>query len=185
MEVDMSFSPQSLLLLLVISGFHPALAQSTSEDKQAVESFKSYIQQHFASYKQNRRERVTMLGGGWVKEYFEPNSDSASIDVQKTTSLITPYTGKLDFQLVRHMTGFHKTREDAAADSSFVKTTIAIHHHTYAFQDGKWLPKVRQHESPGLENQLFRCDEVITQGPDAGEKDINGCLEEYDSPTEH
>jgi hypothetical protein len=164
---------------LVILAPALALAQSSSEDKQAVESFKSYVQQHLASYKQNRRERVTLLGGGWVREYFEPNLDSTSIDIQKTASLVSPYVGKVDFQLIRHITKFHKSRSEAEVDSAFVQETAVTHKHTYAYQDGKWVPKVRQHVS---EDELYPCDEVLTVGPDAGERDIYGCLEEYDAP---
>ena len=147
---------------------------------QVVESFTRYVQQHFASYEHNRRERTTKLGGGWVKEYFQPDQSSAGIDVQRTTSLVSPYVGTLEFKLVTHYTAFHKTRNEAEADSTFGNSKVVTHKHTYAYQDGKWVPKSRK--NVGYDGTLFDCDEVITVGDNAGERDINGCLEEHDNP---
>jgi hypothetical protein len=70
-------------------------AQSNDE-KKAVDSFKGHIQHHLDSYKKNRREHVIQLGGGWAKQYYEADVDSAEIDVQRTTSLLSPYTARLD-----------------------------------------------------------------------------------------
>jgi hypothetical protein len=155
-------------------------AQSNDE-KTTVDSFKGYVQRHFESYKTNRRERVTKLNAGWAKEYFEPDITSAEIDVQRTTSLISPYTGKLEFRIIRHFTAFHQSREEALADTAFPKTDVVSHIHNYAYQDGRWVPKVRQHWMGLFDGRrLYDCTEVITTGPDAGETDIIGCMEEYD-----
>ncbi len=35
-----------------------------------VKSFKDFLTNHFESYKTDRREQLSKLGGGWVKEYF-------------------------------------------------------------------------------------------------------------------
>ncbi len=96
------------------------------------------------------------------------------------TSLVSPYTATLDFRLIRHYTTFHKSRAEATTDSSFLKSDAVTHKHTYAYQDEKWMPKIRKYV--GYEGELYDCDEVITAGDNAGEHDIHGCLEEYDNP---
>jgi hypothetical protein len=160
-------------------------AQSNDE-KKVVDSFKNYVQHHLDSYKTNRREKVTLLGGGWVKEYYEADVNSAEFDVQRTTSLISPYTGRLEFRMIRRFTAFHKSREEAMADTDFPRTDITEHRHNYAYQDGRWIPKIRQHRAFGERarafgnNTWFDCAEVIETGANAGETDTNGCLEEYD-----
>src|SRR6267142_6935957 len=162
----------------VILGQGLALGQDASNDKQVVESFTAYVQRHLASYEHNRRERTTKLGGGWVREYFQPDQSSASIDVQKTASLVSPYIGTVEFQLVQHYTAFHKTRKDAEGDSAFVNSRAVTHKHSYAYQGGKWVPKTRKYVGY---SGTYDCDEGITVGDNAGERDLNGCLEEYDN----
>jgi hypothetical protein len=164
----------------VVLGNCLVLGQDTDNEKQIVESFTRYVQQHFASYETNRRERTSKLGGGWAKSYYRPDQRSASIDVQKTASLVSPYMGTLEFQLVRYYTAFHKTRPEAERDSAFVNSRAATHKHSYAYQNGVWVPKTRKHV--GYDGTLYDCDEVITFGENAGEHDINGCLEENDKP---
>ena len=73
---------QLFVAFLAIFGPCLALGQSDSNDKQVIESFSAYVQQHFASYEHNRRERTTLLGGGWAKAYYLPDQTSAGIDVQ-------------------------------------------------------------------------------------------------------
>lgn len=178
----------------------PDNAARSDDERKAVESFKGYVEHHFGSYKTNRRERVRLLGGGWVKQYFTADVNSAEIDVQRTTSLISPYTGKLEFRIIRHFTAFHQSREEAMTDAAFPQTSITSHRHNYAYQDGKWVPKIRQHRAFDESAQAvaawfnsvgdsasaqavaawFDCAEVIKAGPNAGETDIEGCLEEYD-----
>jgi hypothetical protein len=104
--------------------------------------------------------------------YFQPVQSSVSIDVERTTSLVSPYIGTLEFQMVEHYTAFHETREDAEADSAFVNSQVKTHKHSYAYQDGKWVPKTRKYVVNGL--GMFDCDEVITVGDDAGERDLYG-----------
>lgn len=162
----------------VILGNCLALGQDASSDKQVVESFKEYVQRHLASYESNRRERITKLGGGWVKMYFKPDLGSAAIDVQKTTSLVSPYIGTLEFQLVHYYTAFHTTRKEAEADFAFVNSKAITHKHSYAYQDGKWLPKTRKYTI--VDYGEWKCDEIDRDNP--GQQDPNGCLEEYDKP---
>jgi len=146
-----------------------ALGQDASNDKQVVESFKTYVQQHFASYEHNRRERTALLGQGWVKEYYQPDQSSASIDVERTSSLVSPFVGTSEFKMVEHYTEPHGTRKEAEADSTFVRTKVVMHTHIFAYQDGKWVPKSRKHEGYG---GTYDCDEVISVGENAGERDI-------------
>ncbi|MDP3831649.1 MAG: hypothetical protein Q8Q47_10290, partial [Ignavibacteriaceae bacterium] len=106
-----------------------------------------YLANHFESYNTDRREQLAELGGGWVKEYFEPETNY-KIDVQKTNSLITPFTGFCEFILTRYLTKFHSTKGDASNDNSFIKSDKRTHKHYYGFQEGIWLVTSRTNQDP-------------------------------------
>lgn len=141
-----------------------------------VTSFREYLARHLASYKTNNRQTVTLLGGGWVTEFYKPKDETA-IDVQTTNSLVSPYLAVGEFNLVRYRTAFHKTKEEAAADNNYVANDETKHRHTYAYQDGKWVPKTRQNYLAIL-NSWSDCNEVIKTGPNIGATNIHGCWEE-------
>ena len=165
-----------LLFLLSVFLLYPSQTVAQSEDQEALAAFKAYVSHHLTSYQQNRRQRVMMYSQGWVSEYFEPDPASASIDVEKTNSLVSPYTGSLDFRLIRHRTAFHASRQDAASDSNFVQQDSWVHKHTYAHQEKQWVPNTRESKPEKFTTaEWSRCDE----GKNA-QFDLRGCLEEYD-----
>jgi hypothetical protein len=173
----------SRLLMLLLSALllSPGPAVAQSEDQDALATFKAYVNHHLSSYKQNQREKVSKFGGGWANQYFEPDVLSASIDVEKTNSLVSPYTASLKFRMIRHRTALHDKKEDAANDSQFTNQDSWFHEHTYAYQDKQWVPKTRRCKPERFADANWsRCDEVIQGGDNAGAHDINGCLEEYD-----
>lgn len=153
-----------------------------------VQSFKEYIKNYFESYKSDKRERITKLGGGWVKECYEPDYDY-KIDVQKTNSLITPFMGICEFTLIRRITNFHKNLEDTESDSLFVKSDKRTHIHNYGFQERKWIVTSRKSQDPVLAelvnpitksatlNKWYDCNEVIKFGELKGTSNIHGCWE--------
>jgi hypothetical protein len=143
-------------------------ASAQCDDKQVVESFKENVNRYLEGYKANPRERVLHVSGGWVKEYYSSSIETAEIDVQKTSSLVSPYMGVLKVELVRHLTEFHKDRDGAINDNKFVKALPETHKHTYAYQDGKWIPKTRQHYVSILD-KWFDCEGT------------GGCFEEPDA----
>src|ERR1700684_3279901 len=132
-------------------------AQSDDE-KKVVNSFKGYVQHHLDSYKTNRRERIAEAqGGGWIKEYWEMDANSAEMDIQRTTSLLSPYTARLNFRLILYVTMVHQSREDASADTSFSQSPrVFLHRHNYSYQDDKWVPKIRQVRLDGS-NEWLDC----------------------------
>lgn len=144
----------TIMVLATSASVHITLAQSSSD---VVASFKKYVADYMNSYKTDRREMVRLLGGGWAKEYFEPLPD-AGIDVRKTDSLVSPYMGVVEFTLITRYTTFHKTRTEAEADNNFVQTRQTKHRHTYAYQDGSWVPKTRQNCLPMLD-EWYECNE--------------------------
>ena len=168
------------------------MAQDLKVEVDPVKSFKEYLTIHFESYKTDRRERLTKLSGGWVREYFEPD-DNYKIDVQKTNSLITPLIGFCEFTLTRHLTEFHLNEEDANKDSLFIKSDKRNHKHNYGFQDGKWVVTLRRSQQPEnvemtkLSKRLnlpsssldewYDCNEVIKFGELKGYTNMHGCWE--------
>lgn len=82
-------------------------------------------------------------------------------------------------------------RPDNLLAQAFARDVVDDHQqfqgiYNYANQDGKWVPKIRQYSAfrEGASARgvaaWFDCAEVIKTGPNAGENDIEGCLEEYD-----
>lgn len=175
-----------IVTLLVFCLSSICCAQEKTEDP--VKSFKIYLAKHFESYKSDSREQITKLGGGWVKEYYEPNLNY-KIDVQKTNSLITPFTGYCEFILIRHITDFHSSKEEASNDSIFTKSNERTHKHSYGFQEDKWVVTSRSNQDQELAkivNPLTKrssfdtwgdCNEVIKLGSQKGETNIFGCWE--------
>lgn len=176
-----------ILFFLLCSSIYTQQDESNSEID-PVKSFKEYLSDHFASYDKDKREQLSNLGGGWVKEYYEP-ADNYKIDVKKTNSLITPFTGFCEFTIIRHYTDFHQTMKDASKDSEFIKTDKLIHRHKYGFQEGKWVVTSRKHKDPELDkieeqfnwnsslDNWYDCDQIIKLGDNKGASDIFGCWE--------
>jgi len=152
--------------------------ENKSENIDPVKTFKEYVTNHLDSYKKDKRESVTLLGGGWVNEYYEPEN-AYKIDVQKTNSLVTPYTGYCEFTLVRHFSSFHKIKEDATIDTVFIKSDKTIHRHHYGFQDNKWIVTSREHKmiSSVMDYGWNDCNEIIQEGEQKGLTNIFGCWE--------
>lgn len=121
-----------------------------SEAEIVVKSFRQTTAEFIASYKTDKREHI--IGGpgkGWHKVKDEPGE--YSIDVRRTDSLVTPYTGILQFSLTGYATVDHPTREEAERDTAFVKDLGRVtHEHTYAFQEGQWVIKQRRHRREGM-----------------------------------
>jgi hypothetical protein len=112
--------------------------------------------------------------GGWAKWSFEPVGPP-NIDVRKSDSLISPYTGVCEFTLAKYYTALHKSAEEARADDKFVGEEESKHRHTYAFQDGHWVPTLRQYYYSVLD-KWYDCDECnVRTGEPFG--DIDGCWE--------
>jgi hypothetical protein len=146
-----------------------------SDQKTVVASFKEFITKHIASYKTNRRERVLKFGGGWAKRFIEAEADY-NIDIQTTTSLVSPYVGVCEFSLKEHLSMFHPNKNDALQDDKPATSTSTKHKHTYAYQDGKWVIKTRLHYSD-VSDKWLDCNEVIPEGENKGQSNIFGCWE--------
>lgn len=131
----------------------PAVAQS---DAEVVASFKTHLADYVSSFKTDRRDSVRETSGGWRHNYYEVN-DNYSIDLHRTSSLISPYEGTVEFQFVMHSTAFHQTRVEAEADSNFISSQTLRHRHTYAYQDGAWVLNLRE-EYLAILGQWFNCD---------------------------
>lgn len=165
---------ESSLALSLIGITTPAWAGFEQTDQDVVAAFKKYIADYMASYGSDKRELVAHLGGGWVNEQFQPAGEP-SIDVRRTDSLISPFAGTCEFTLVRSRTDFHSSESDAKSDGSFDHTDSTKHRHSYAYQDGHWVPVSREHFFPSL-NKWYDCDECnTTSGAPLG--DIDGCWE--------
>jgi type II secretory pathway pseudopilin PulG len=166
------------LILIAIVGLLacpgvPAQDQK-SEREAVVKSFKQYIKDYMDSYKTDKRERVQEFGAGWAKEYFAPDSNYG-IDVKATDSLISPYSGVCEFTIMRRWTAYHVTKEDAEKDNNFINAQSVKHKHTYAFQEGRWVPSGRQYHSD-FPYKWYDCDLCQKTGEPLV-FDVMGCWE--------
>jgi hypothetical protein len=152
-----------------------ALSFTLNSSDDVVTPFENLLKKHFESYITNPREKISKLGGGWVKEHYKLFGEY-KYDVQQTNSLVTPYTAYCEFKLKRSMTSFHKTKEEANLDTIFTKSDLIIHKHYYSYQKGKWIVSKRTHKGyDGIED--YDCKEVISEGENKGETDLEGCWE--------
>jgi hypothetical protein len=161
----------------------PARCQSQqTEDAKILDAFKSLVRRHVESYRSIGREHITKLSGGWAKELFTLDPSSVKFDVERTSSLVNPFVGTLTFTLIRSLSTFHATEAEAAADTALKKWDTTQHTHLFGYQDSKWTPTVRQYKIVGdrFLTGVYPCDEFLTKKEKPSEKDIYGCLEEFD-----
>jgi len=158
--------------LLILGSFSFKL----NDREDVVTSFENLLKKYFKSYETNPRERVSELGGGWVKQRYKQDGEY-KYDVQQTNSLISPYTAYCEFSLKRLRTEFHKTKEGAQLDTVLTKSDLRLHKHYYSYQKGKWIVSKRQNK---VRDEWYDCNEVISQGENKGETNIHGCWEDND-----
>ncbi|MCH7826463.1 MAG: hypothetical protein IIC75_00580 [Bacteroidetes bacterium] len=168
---------KSILAVILIS---LTLFQSTErieaftvENINPIKIFKEFIAKHIDSYKNDKRENVTLLGGGWVNLKYEPKK-SYKLDAFKSDSLKNPYIGVCEFTLTRYYTAFHKNKKDAIWDKKFIKSSETVHRHHYTFKKNKWIINFREHKGY---SSWYDCNQIIESGPLKGRSNIYGCWE--------
>lgn len=163
------------IIAIVLGGIWGGGCSSGNDSQQVVRQFEKYMKGHLKSYRKDNREKVSFYGRGWAKEVFE-SVPEYTFDIQRTTSLVSPFIGVCEFSLVEKRTAFHTSREEAAEDNAFVELETVRHRHTYSFQGKKWVVVSRQHYS-NLFAEWFDCNETITEGANKGLTNLTGCHE--------
>ncbi len=176
--------PCTAARVLLVFGLTPMLFYAQTNEEAALTSFKALVSRHIDSYKPNGRVRVRQVPGGWIRERFTLDPASAKFDVEKTSSLVSPFVATLSFTLIWSVTAVHPAEAAAAADNTFVapeNLSITVHKHEFAYQDQKWQPKSRTYRlQSGLVGGDLPCDEFLLKKEKPAEEDIHGCLEEFD-----
>ncbi|MBP2657786.1 MAG: hypothetical protein H6Q69_818 [Firmicutes bacterium] len=141
-----------LLFLLQTSAF------AVPDEEMAITSFKETIQKHLHSYQDDPRIIVFSVSTDtkWLKSKCDIPYDY-SYDIQKTNSIITPYTGYLIYKMRVLTTDNQTTKEAAEAcntfnnndDNLFIKYRIL-----FSYQDNKWIPKKYEFNIPILGNWI-------------------------------
>jgi hypothetical protein len=167
------------VLVCALLGASVSHAQSGDETK-VLESFKRLVQQRREVY-QKGRVYINPVEGSFVRLSFRLDPMSIKFDLQKTSSLVSPYVGEIEFILITDFSPRHNTADDASADKSVQIADTVRHKHTFAYQEGQGAPTVRKHQSIGWSTPepWYDCDEIIKRKK-SGRKDFQGCLEEYD-----
>ena len=157
-ELKFMIKKIALLLFLVIS-FNTGLVFAATE-QEVVDEFKQLAKEHIESFKADN-EKITFMPretfgrsnytaeARWIKDKYIIHNDY-QFDVQKTNSLISPYTGVLIFKLDRYVVLSYISKDDVEKNDyePFNLNNQTEHKHTYAFQDGKWVVKERQQHDP-------------------------------------
>ena len=163
----------SINLTMVLLLFLNLTSIEAKSQVDVVSNFELQLENHFKSFKDNPRSRLVKLGGGWVREQFELNGEY-KYDIQKTNSLISPYSAYCEFTLKRKFTEFHDSKEDAIIDLDYKKNDLKLHKHFYSYQKGKWVISKRENEGYFGWNS---CNERILEGDNKGDNNIFGCWE--------
>jgi hypothetical protein len=86
---------------------------------------------------------VVHRSDGWQNRKYEQELPY-SIDVRKTDSLVSPYIGTVEFKLYFYLADVHDTKEKAEKDTGFGSVATLRHRYTFAFQQDKWVLKLRE-----------------------------------------
>ena len=154
-----------VLLVLVCFFVLPATSFAEVDGQQAYQEFKGMVENHIASYDTDNRGGTSKYGWngaekalnheGWHRYYFTVDSNYVINDVRKTNSLVSPFIGIYTFKLTMYQTMPHATKEEAEADNNFYKDGTNYCRHSFAYQDGTWVPKIREHST---ENEYYYPD---------------------------
>ncbi len=179
-----------LAAVLTLSGWS-VFAGDEKTEQDAVKTFKQYVSDLIARYKAEKHERTETsprcLEGGspppspYLKAVYEPSVDY-KIDVRKTDSLVSPYVGTLEFRWNERFSVCHETREEAEADSKLLGSNSLKYRYTYAFQEGKWVPKDREIGSLSIDGSRWEWESCAEEEADLAPKGYEadfGCLVPY------
>ncbi|NLD47142.1 MAG: hypothetical protein GX660_08070 [Clostridiaceae bacterium] len=114
-------------------------------ESQIIDSFITYLNMFFESYKTNNREWVNDVSDAYQSPTFLKISYNSPLnykyDIKKTDSLVNPYIGICEFSLIVNRTKEHITRKSALSDNNFIssETEKNLHKHTYSYQNGEWM----------------------------------------------
>jgi hypothetical protein len=155
--------------------FKDSITGKWSFDQNALENC---LKNNFESYANNPREHVSLLGGGWVKMKYEPNTNFI-FKTNKTSNELFPFEGMVIFSMKQLRTNFTKSKEEALKDNIFLFSDSCIHRHYYKFDAIKtqWIVVKRESDSH-VDSWVNNCDEKILSGENKGETNIQGCWEE-------
>lgn len=146
--------------VLFVSGFGLGCTPSkppqpkSSEQEDPVESFKQTIEDYLKGYKLAKHEKVyhveaSAVAGipeGWRKSSSGLTSDAYTFDVQKTNSLVSPYTDIFEFETKLYVTSSYGSEEAARLATDFSSDYfVHKHRHIYAYHAGKWVLQSRKH----------------------------------------
>ena len=143
-----------VFITLLLCFLMPGTALGAPDEQAILMAFQNIVAKHIDGYLSDPRlsvryvsaEPIINSAAYWMKSKISV-SDS-SYDVQKTTSLVSPYLGILNYNVVLNNTKKQPTKELAEKDTDFEspgipgKARIA-----FAFQSDKWVVKKYEYYS--------------------------------------
>ena len=143
-----------ILIIILVCFLLPGTVLSAPDEQVILMTFQDVVTKHIDGYSNDPRisvryisaEPVINLAAYWMKSKISV-SDS-SYDVQKSSSIVSPYIGILNYKVVLYNTKKQPTKELAENDNFFespgIPGTARI---TFAFQSNKWVVKKYEYSS--------------------------------------
>lgn len=140
----------SILILL----FSCNLIFAAQDEQIVISSFQDIVKKHIESYSDDPRIMTYFISANkyspksyWIKSKCTVLSDY-SFDIQKTNSIITPYTGYVIYKMQTWVTDEQPTKEAAeTATSLHTIGGLSNCRITFAFQGDAWIVKKYEYQS--------------------------------------
>jgi len=136
-----------LLILMIVSSF--LLSCTSKEEKikrEFIKTIESRLEQLKSENLQKKQETqcqdthvpISFLGRDSYNAYYFEYQDSYSYDIQKTSSVVTPYIGVVTYKCIYIVRSGHD--EEECSKSSWKPITNVIKDEkTFAYQNGAWI----------------------------------------------
>ncbi|KAF0216763.1 MAG: hypothetical protein FD174_3586 [Geobacteraceae bacterium] len=128
-------------------------------DTEVVDSFKQYVSDEmkkvFVSY-EGTHYNVSYVESNlnfWFKSYHKIDQNY-KIDVEKTTSLISPYVGTLQVEVYYNTSDKFPTKKTAEQATTYKVHSIQTFKITLAYQENKWVVTDAHFKSSSLDSVI-------------------------------
>jgi len=132
-----------IIFTFILSCFN--LGFAAPDEQTVISSFQEVIQKHLDSYQDDPRIMVYYVPSDtyWIKSKCIVSNDY-TYDIQKTNSIITPYTGYFIYKMRISTIDKQPTKEAAEAFNTFNKNGDRLPVNcriTFSYQGDKWIPQ--------------------------------------------
>ena len=123
-------------------GSEPSVDVSASADADREAELRQLVKRHIETAQRTQDEREAELirrHPYFYKEYgvYPGGSDNYEVDIQESELRTVPYLANVRIEKMRYATRFHRNRNEAAADSNFLRDT-GVETLSYQWRGNAW-----------------------------------------------